>query len=205
MLHLAFKLTLTLTLLTLQPCWECLGFSSTPILRMFYPCVSTLVPHPGYIPKLQNLAWWCNFSSASLCVCLTPLFFDDRLRAWLLLCEWINVWQRWLLFVGFLTQLLWKPGSVEWTTDNGLGVVSVGNCFQWQVQPWVCYVTGDSGQARTLTDSSNCPYLQSFQLGTWRCFFVELLSTHRFAWNIWNAVKLLSASQIRTRHLESST
>jgi len=37
---------------------------------------------------------------------------------------------------------------------SSLEVVSVGNCFSWQVQPWVCYIAGDGGQGRTLVDSS---------------------------------------------------
>lgn len=133
------------------------------------------------------------------CECL---FFGDLLCAQILHWKWISMWHTWLSCEGFLTPLLWNlkvlldvkqwlqsclSGELPLVTDTATGLLCL------------C-VTGGSGQARILADNS-----LSSTPGTGMYFFAELLSTHSFAWNIWNAIKLLSASQIRTRNLEPST
>lgn len=161
------ELASTLTILILQPCWECLVFSSTT----FPACPVPVGAHKSHIlAAFPNGKTWklgtLGQLQLSLVVqhnhlcCLTPLSAGGALCARPLLCELAS---KGGCCMGSLTQLWWKPGSAERMTSSGLGTVSLGNCFQRWMQPRVCYITGNSGQDRTLID---CLYFQNFPLGT---------------------------------------
>lgn len=126
------------------------------------------------------------------CECL---FFGDLLRAQILPWKWISTCQTWLSWEGFLTLLLrnlevlldgkqWFQGclggELPSVTDTAVGLL----WLLWYCRQWILADNSLSSTARTGT--------------------VELLRTHSVAWNTWSTIDLLSASQIRTRHLEPS-